>query len=494
MNEWIFLFTGLMAGGIVAYFWQKRIVTGERARQETLLSDAETRRINAEREKSNAEVMLKAKCDEIEQVRRDGVEGLKRQAEQFREEIQALNGRIDDGERKIQAEREQKEYLAKRLAAAEETQKAAERLFKEREDQYKKTLEQGAAHFKELAQRILEDRERKLKDDATNPLSELVKQLKIDILNLKTQISNSNEKSATSHTDLVNKIANLVTQTNKVTEQANNLAGAIRGDSRLMGEWGEIQLKRILDMSDMYEGTSYTYQETFVDDDNGRKSKRTDFVIKMPEDRALIIDSKCTLAAAERYHAAANDAERAKAEGDIVASVKSHVDEIKAAKYQDSVKGAFPCVLMYIPMEEVYMLAMKATIVVSGERVLLCDYARRNNVVFVNSASVFPVVRLIEMLWNVDRAEQNREEMIHVAEELLQRANDFVTEFLAVGDAFNNVFAKYDAARKRLIDDRNNQTIAKAASRLVGLGVQPKTRGKKAYALAEPIAAGVIKN
>ena len=71
MNEWIFLFTGLMAGGIVAYFWQKRIVTGERARQETLLSDAETRRINAEREKSNAEVMLKAKCDEIEQVRRD---------------------------------------------------------------------------------------------------------------------------------------------------------------------------------------------------------------------------------------------------------------------------------------------------------------------------------------------------------------------------------------------------------------------------------------
>ena len=494
MNEWIFLFTGLMAGGIVAYFWQKRIVTGERARQEALLSDAETRRINAEREKFNAEVMLKAKCDEIEQVRRDGVEGLKRQAEQFREEIQALNGRIDDGDRKIQAEREQKEYLAKRLAAAEETQKAAERLFKEREDQYKKTLEQGAAQFKELAQRILEDREQKLKDDATNPLSELVKQLKLDINNLKTQISDSNEKSATSHTDLVNKITNLVTQTNKVTEQANNLAGAIRGDSRLMGEWGEIQLKRILDMSQMVEGTDYTYQETFCDEETGRKSKRTDFVVKMPGERALIIDSKCTVAAAERYHAAENDAERAKAETDIVASVKSHVEEIKGADYQSSVKSAFPCVLMYIPMEEVYMLAMKATVVVSGERELLRDYARRSNVVFVNSASVIPVVRLVEMMWNIDRTEKNRQETIRAAEELLQRANDFVTEFLAVGDAFKNVFGKYDAAKKRLIDGHNGQSIAKAAAKLINLGVQPKTRGNKTYALAGPIADDVMKN
>jgi hypothetical protein len=100
----------------------------------------------------------------------------------------------------------------------------------------------------------------------------------------------------------------------------------------------------------------------------------------------LIIDSKCTIAAAERYHAAADDEARAEAQADIVTSVKCHVDEIKAADYLSSVKSAFPCVLMYIPMEEVYMLAMKATVVVSGERELLRDYARRRNVVFVNFA------------------------------------------------------------------------------------------------------------
>jgi DNA recombination protein RmuC len=211
----------------------------------------------------------------------------------------------------------------------------------------------------------------------------------------------------------------------------------------------------------------------------------------MPGDRTLIIDSKCTIAAAERYHAAADDEARAEAQADIVTSVKCHVDEIKAADYLSSVKSAFPCVLMYIPMEEVYMLAMKATIAVSGERELLRDYARRHNVVFVNSASVIPVVRLIEMMWNVDRTEKNRQETIRAAEELLQRANDFVKEFLSVGDAFKNVFDRYEAAKGRLIDGHGGQSIAKSVTKLVRLGVQPKTRSGKTYELVAPIAEEV---
>ena len=133
------------------------------------------------------------------------------------------------------------------------------------------------------------------------------------------------------------------------------------------------------------------------------------------------------------------------------------------------------------------MLAMKASISVSGERELLRDYATRHNVVFVNSASVVPVVRLIEMMWNVERTEKNRQDTIRAAEELLQRANDFVEEFLAVGEAFKDVFAKYEAAKGRLVDAPKGQSIAKAVSKLVQLGVQPRTRGGKAYALAAPV-------
>ena len=473
--------------GIVACQWQRRIAAKEHARLRGLLEEAERGRIDAERGKSNAEVALEAKCGEIDQLRRDAADGLARQADQFREEIRALNGRLAEADRRCLEAHEEKAQSDRRLSAALEAQKANERLLEEREAQYRNTLEQGAARFREMAQQILEDRERKLKEDGTNPLGALVAQLKQEIDGLKASISSSDEKSATSHTSLMGKITALVDQTNKVTEQANNLAEAIRGEAQQTGEWGEIQLKRVLDLAGMSESTDYTYQETFLDDQTGRRSKRTDFVIKMPGERALVIDSKSTVAAAGRYHAAATPEERSMAESEIVASVRGHVDEIDAADYQTSVPNAFPMVLMYIPLEEVYMLAMKATVSVGGCRELLRDYARRHNVAFVNSSSVVPVVRLVEMMWNMERTEKNRQDTIRAAEDLLQRANEFVADFVAVGDAFREVFAKYEAARVRLVDAPGGRSIAKAVARLVRLGVQPRTKGGKVYELSGPV-------
>ena len=472
---------------IAIWLWQRHVAAKEYARLNKMREDAEAGRVNAEQEKSTAEARLKAKCDEIDQLRKDDAEDLKRQADQFREQISELNAKLEVSAQETRVEREKRESVDRKLVASEEAKKANERLLEEREAQYRKTLEQGTAQFKEIAQQILEDRENKLKEDGTNPLNTLVTQLKQEINNLKTKISASDEKSATSHTDLMGKITTLVNQTNKVTEQANNLASAIRGDAQLTGEWGEIQLKRVLDLAGMVEQNDYTYQETFRDDRTGRKSKRTDFVIKMPDSRSLIIDSKNTIAAAERYQSATDEAARAQAEAEIISSVRGHVDEIDVAEYQKSVPNAFPTVLMYIPLEEVYMLAMKALIPVGGERELLRDYARRRNIVFVNSASVVPVVRLIAMMWTVERTEKNRQATICAAQELLRRANDFVEEFLAVGNAFNDVFAKYNAAKSRLVDGHGGRSIAKAVNTLVKLGVQPKTKGGKDLALAAPI-------
>ena len=486
-NNEVTMILSVALAGVAVWLWQRHVAAKEYARLNKLREDAERGRVDAEREKSNADVALKVKCDQIDQLRKDGADDLSRQADQFRDEIRALRAQLEASAQETRAEREQRESVAKRLVAEEEARRANEKLLVEKEAQYQKTLEQGTVRFKDLAQQILEDREKKLKEDGTNPLSELVAQLKSEIDNLKASISSSNEKSATSHTDLMAKITTLVSQTNKVTEQANNLADAIRGDAQMTGEWGEIQLKRVLDLAGMVAPGDYTYQETFRDDRTGRKSKRTDFVIKMPGDRSLIIDSKNTIAAVERYQCAPDEASRSVAEAEIIASVRGHVDEIDFAEYQASVPNAFSTVLMYIPLEEVYMLAMRASIQVGGTRELLRDYAGRRNVVFVNSASVVPVVRLIEMMWNVERTEKNRQETIRAAEELLLRANDFVEEFEAVGEAFKEVFKKYEAAKKRLVDGPGGHSIAKAVGRLVQLGVQPKTRGGKVYELAAPV-------
>ena len=298
----------------------------------------------------------------------------------------------------------------------------------------------------------------------------------------------SDVATAERNVELKSRIESLVAQTNAVTAQANNLADAIRGDARLTGEWGEIQLKRVLELAGFVETVDYTYQETF-EDLSGRKSKRTDVVVKMPGDRSLIIDSKTTVDAAVEYHAAATAEEKKVFCERLVDSIRKHVDEIGAAEYQSAVPNSFPTVLMYIPLEEVYMIAMKAQISVGGAKELLRDYARRKNVVFVNSASVVPVVRLIEMMWSVERSEKNRQDVARAAEELLLRANGFIRDFLEVGAAFDAMKAKYDAARNALVDAPGGRSIAKAAARLVKLGTKPRTRGGKDYHLVADIAA-----
>ena len=471
MGEWLMIVVCAAIAGVAGCLWHLKV--------------------KAEGAKSGLEGELKGLRDANEQLRKDNEADLDRQAKQYREEIQGLTDRLNAAEQNVLDRQKELAEAEKKLVAADVARKEGEKLLAAKEEQYRKTLDQGAAQFKEIAQKILEDRERKLKEDGTNPLNALVGQLKTDIETLKTSITTADKNAATTHKGLMDQIANLLGETGKVTEQANNLADAIRGDAQLSGEWGEIQLKRVLDLSGMVESNDYTYQETFRDDETGRKSKRTDFVIKMPGNRSLIIDSKSTLVAAERFHAAADEASRAAAAADIIASVRAHVDEINVAAYQASVPNAFSTVLMYIPLEEVYMLAMKATISVSGEQELLRDYARRRNVVFVNSASVVPVVRLVEMMWNVERTEKNRQDTIRAAEELLQRANDFVAEFMAVGEAFDGVFARYNQAKGRLIDAPGGQSITKAVAKLVRLGVQPKTRGGKTYELAAPVAEDV---
>ena len=276
---------------------------------------------------------------------------------------------------------------ARSLMAVESEQKRLEDVQRHYED----IRAQGEAQFKALAQKILDERSEKLKAEGSEHLRGIVNPLLENIKEFRRKIEASDVAIAERNVELKSKIENLVAQTNAVTAQANNLADAIRGDARLSGEWGEIQLRRVLELAGFTETVDYTYQETF-EDESGRRSKRTDVVVKMPGGRSLIIDSKATIDAAVEYHASATDEERKAFRDRIVDSVRKHVEEIGAAEYQSSVPNAFPTVLMYIPLEEVYMMAMKAQISVSGTKELLRDYARRKNVVFVNATSVVPVV------------------------------------------------------------------------------------------------------
>ncbi len=421
-------------------------------------------------------------------VRRSDSKELNYQANQYREEIGRLNNELELAKKELRNELDENKSLSVKLEEAKGKFNALQMQNEGRDAFFGAMLDNCKKDFKNIAQEIFEDREKKFKEEATNPLNNLVGNLKQEIENLKINISTASEKSATSHTNLMGKITMLVDQTNSVTVQANNLASAIRGNAQFTGEWAEIQLKRILEAAGIQETTGYSYQETFEDTETGRKSKRTDFVIKMPGGRSIIIDSKNTIAGAEHLHEAKTEADRHEAVKEIIASVRKHIEEIKKSNYQGSVPNAFEFILMYIPLEEVYLLAMKSFVSIGNEKELLRDYARRNNVILVNSSSVVPVLRLIEMMWNAERSEKNHQAIKDAAEELLKRANDFVSEFNEIGESFEKVFERYQNAKKRIVDEKGNQSISKAASKLITLGVEPINKTGKKFTLHDSIA------
>ena len=340
---------------------------------------------------------------------------------------------------------------------------AERRLIASQKSHYEELRAQSEAQFKALAQRILEERSAALKREGAESIGNLLAPLQRQIAEFRQRVDAVNTEDVRRTAELAKGIEELMKQTNAVSAQANDLANAIRSDAQVTGPWGEAQLKRVLELGGLEESVHYDCQETFAAPGSDRKNLRTDVLVKMPGDRWLVIDAKTTMAAYVDYVRADTD-ERDDVRTRIVASVKSHVDELKAADYSRSIAATtgrqlLNTTLMYIPFDEVFLIAMKAEVTVSGERTPLRDYARRNGIVFVNSSSLMPVIRLVEMLWARDTSEREVRKLKETAEKLLDKFDTFFEHsdgFLSIGKHLNNAVKCYNASLGRLATGPGN--------------------------------------
>ena len=393
-------------------------------------------------------------------------------------------------------------------AARQESERDAQRqLLEAQRRHYEAVIAQGEAQFKTLAQKILEERSAALKKEGAESIGNLLAPLQRQIAEFKARVDAVNSEDVKRTAELTKGIEDLVRQTNTVSEQANNLATAIRSDAQVTGAWGESQLKRVLELGGLQETVHYDYQETFASPGSDRKDLRTDVLVKMPDDRWLVIDAKTTMAAYVDYVKAEADESAAQAREvsreRIVASVKNHVDELKNAAYHRNLsattgKKLLNTMLMYIPFDEVFLIAMKAEVNVAGERVLLREYARRNDVVFVNSSSLMPVIRLIEMLWARDKADRKALKIKESAETLIEKFNGFLTAadgFMAIGKHLGDAAKCYNASLKRLATGPGN--VIKKLSDMKEMGVSsaaklPPPEEVEAHPVAVEIAAKAL--
>ena len=333
---------------------------------------------------------------------------------------------------------------ARAVSAARVAELAAVREQMEMQKEHYESVMAGSEKtFRDLAQKVLEERSEKLKKEGGEQLKGVVDPLLKDLHEFRRKMEMLNSEAAERGGKLDERIKSLAEKTATVTAEAKELAEAIRGDSQVIGEWGEIQLRRVLEISGLQENTDYTYQDTLSSADSSRKNLRTDVQVKMPDGRVLVIDSKNTVESYVEFANAKGESREALREK-IVVAVKGHVDELVRANYAANVKNACEWTLMYIPFEEVYLIAMKGTVKVGGERRLLRDYAREHSIVFVNSTSLVPVLRLVELAWQKKDSDKKTERIAQECSALCRKAETFLRSYAEVGKTIRKLSESYN--------------------------------------------------
>jgi DNA recombination protein RmuC len=331
--------------------------------------------------------------------------------------------------------------------------------------QQQQTQETFDTYLKQFAESSLKQQANQLSSQNQDQLGHLLNPLKQQLGDFRKKVDDVYDKDARDRAGLTQQINSLLELNNKLSSDAINLTKALKGDNKAQGNWGEMVLEQVLEQSGLRKGHEYHSQVNLTQTDG--KRLQPDVVVHMPENKDVVVDSKVTLVAYERYQSAEDDTERNAALAEHLASVKGHIKGLSGKSYE-SAEGvsSLDYVLLFIPIESAYMLALQADpdLFVS---------AMKSNIMLVSPATLLMVLRTIHNIWRYEHQSQNAKEISRQAEEMHKKLVDFVTSMDSVGSHLVRAQDAYDTAHKRLSSGRGN--LINRAQSIVKLGgIQPK--------------------
>ena len=258
-------------------------------------------------------------------------------------------------------------------------------------------------------------------------------------------------------------VNSLKEQTEKIGSDAANLTKALKGDSKMQGDWGEMILETILENSGLVKDENYVLQENVKDDEG--KNYRPDVIVKLPEGRAVVIDSKVSLTAYADAMAADAEEIRTQRMAAHVQSVLKHIDELAAKKYDALVPNAIGYVLMFIPNEAAYSAALKA-------RPQLSQEAYKKHIIVISPSNLLMTLQLAYNLWQYDKQTKNIENIVKSAAGLYDKVVTFTESFDKVGSQIQALSATFETAKTQLSDGKGN--VLTRVEKFKELGITPK--------------------
>ena len=329
-----------------------------------------------------------------------------------------------------------------------------------KDQELEKMQEKLTLQFENLANRILEVNTQKFEQKSQQSMQQLLKPLGEQILEFKKKVEDTHLEDTRQRSTLEERIRGLIEQTNVVSAQANNLAEALKGNPKTQGNWGEMILERILEQSGLEKDTHYVMQESFRTEQGS--ILYPDVVIHLPGERVIIVDSKVSLIAYERYASGVSANEQQPALTEHLVSMKKHIDEL-AAKQYDNFQGSLDFVMMFIPVEPAYLIAIQQD---PG----LWSYAYRKRIVLISPTNLIACLKLMSDLWSREMQNKNAMMIAKRGELLLKKFENFVETLTALGGSIKKSQEAYDSAMGQLKEGQGN--LIGQANKLRELGVK----------------------
>jgi len=317
--------------------------------------------------------------------------------------------------------------------------------------------------FKSLANDILEEKSKRFAEQNQANLGQLLDPLKLKLTEFQSKVEDVYVNESKDRTALGEQVRQLMALNQSISADAKNLTQALKGSNKTQGNYGELVLERVLESSGLRKGEEYEVQSSHAREDGSRA--QPDVVIRLPENRNLVVDSKISLLAYDESVAAEGDEDRNAAIGRHVASVRTHIKGLSEKNYQSLYQlNSLDFVLMFIPIEPAFMLG------VTHDGDLFME-AWNRNVLLVSPSTLMFVVRTVAHLWRQEAQSRNAQEIAKRGAELYDRLQAFVVDLEKVGDRLRQAQESFNDARDKLSKNRGN--VIRQAEMLKNLGVKP---------------------
>lgn len=350
------------------------------------------------------------------------------------------------------------------LAAVQTELHHQKQLLASSQEEWQKNRALYDAEFQKLANQIFEEKSKRFTEQNRVQLDALLNPLHSRIKEFEKRIADGQRYESEQRISLREEVRQLAIMNKRVSEEANNLVRALKGDMKKQGNWGEMILEKILEHSGLRKGHEYHVQAAHTDAQGNRL--QPDVVIDYPGDRQVVIDAKVNLLAYERYVSADDKEERHKALDEHVVALKRHIQQLSNKRYQDIYQLAtLDFVMLFVPIEPAYMAAL-------SHDDTLWEYAYERKILLISPTNLMASLKLIATMWQQEHQKQHVQEIARQSGALYDKFVGFVEDLQDVGLKIQAVEKAYDGALNKLSQGKGN--LVSRVERIRELGAKSK--------------------